>query len=318
MVKLGIIMDAVTSINTKKDTSSAILIEAQSRGYEIHYMETHDIYLSNSEAWAYTRIISLNQNVDSQINYIFKSEYNHQMLSNFDVILMRKDPPFNMEYIYVTYCLEHAEKKGTLIVNKPQSLRDCNEKIFATWFNDFTPATLVTCSQKNIQDFRDKYHDIILKPLDNMGGYSIFRVKNNDPNSSVIINSMTSNGTQFCMAQEYLSSIEYGDKRVLIVDGEIVPYCLARIPKDGETRGNLTAGGYGRPQLLEKTDWDIARHVAPILKSKGLMFVGLDIIGTRLTEINVTSPTGVREIEAVFPISITGMLLNAIEQHLDK
>ena len=207
---------------------------------------------------------------------------------------------------------------GTLIVNKPQSLRDCNEKLFTAWFSDLTPETLVTRNKAQLKAFWEKHSDIILKPLDGMGGASIFRVKEGDPNLGVIAETLTEHGTRYCMAQNYLPAIKDGDKRVLVVDGEPVPYCLARIPQGGETRGNLAAGGRGEPRPLTESDWKIARQIGPTLKEKGLIFVGLDIIGDRLTEINVTSPTCIREIEAEFPVSITGMLMDAIEARLQQ
>ncbi|QPR28941.1 glutathione synthase [Edwardsiella hoshinae] len=313
MIKLGIVMDPIASINIKKDTSFAMLLEAQRRGYQLHYMEMADLYLHQGEARAQTRLLSVN---DDKANwYRFDSEQDIA-LAELDVILMRKDPPFDTEFIYATYILERAEAFGTLIVNKPQSLRDCNEKLFTAWFADLTPDTLVTRRADQLRDFHTRHGDIILKPLDGMGGASIFRIKPDDANVSVIIETLTEHGQRFCMAQNYLPAIKEGDKRVLVVDGEPVPYCLARIPKLGETRGNLAAGGHGEARPLSESDWAIARKVAPILKEKGLIFVGLDIIGDRLTEINVTSPTCAREIEAVFPVSITGMLMDAIEARL--
>lgn len=313
MIKLGIVMDPITSINIKKDTSFAMLLEAQRRGYEIHYMEMSDLYLRGGEARAHTRLLSVEQNAESWFE--FGSEQDIP-LADLNVVLMRKDPPFDTEFIYATYILERAEEKGTLIVNKPQSLRDCNEKLFTAWFAELTPDTLVTRNAQQIREFWQTHGDIILKPLDGMGGASIFRIKQEDPNLSVIIETLTGHGSFYCMAQNYLPAIKEGDKRVLVVDGEPVPYCLARIPKSGETRGNLAAGGRGEARPLSDSDWEIARRVAPTLKAKGLIFVGLDIIGDKLTEINVTSPTCVREIEAAFPVSITGMLMDAIEKRL--
>jgi glutathione synthase len=315
MIKLGIVMDPIADINIKKDSSFAMLLEAQRRGYELHYMEMADLYLTNGEARARTRLLSVEQNYDKW--YEFGSEQDID-LASLNVVLMRKDPPFDTEFIYATYILERAEEKGTLIVNKPQSLRDCNEKLFTAWFADLTPETLVTRNKAQLKAFWEKHRDIILKPLDGMGGTSIFRVKEGDPNLPVIAETLTELGSRYCMAQNYLPAIKDGDKRVLVVDGEPVPYCLARIPQGGETRGNLAAGGRGEPRPLSDSDWDIARRVAPTLKAKGLIFVGLDIIGDRLTEINVTSPTCIREIEAVFPISITGMLMDAIEKRLGQ
>ncbi|EMD9272337.1 glutathione synthase [Cronobacter malonaticus] len=315
MIKLGIVMDPIANINIKKDSSFAMLLEAQRRGYELHYMEMADLYLDNGEGRARTRLVSVEQNYDKW--YEFGTEQDIA-LADLDVVLMRKDPPFDTEFIYATYILERAEEKGTLIINKPQSLRDCNEKLFTAWFADLTPHTLVTRNKAQLKAFWEKHGDIILKPLDGMGGASIFRVKEGDPNLSVIAETLTVLGSRYCMAQNYLPAIKDGDKRVLVVDGEPVPYCLARIPQGGETRGNLAAGGRGEPRPLTDSDWEIARRVGPTLKAKGLIFVGLDIIGDKLTEINVTSPTCVREIEAQYPVSITGMLMDAIEKRLAK
>jgi len=313
MIKLGIVMDPISSINIKKDTSFAMLLDAQSRGYELHYMEMNSLYLRGGEGRATTKKLSVKQDYDGW--YEFGTEQDIA-LQDLDVILMRKDPPFDTEFIYATYILERAEENGTLIVNKPQSLRDCNEKLFTAWFPELTPDTLVTRNSAQLKAFHKEHTDVILKPLDGMGGASIFRLKPEDANVSVVIETLTEHGTRFCMAQNYLPAIKDGDKRVLVVDGEPVPYCLARIPAQGETRGNLAAGGRGEARPLSESDWAIARTVAPILKQKGLIFVGLDIIGDRLTEINVTSPTCAREIEAAFPISVTGMLMDAIEKRL--
>ncbi|PHM33506.1 glutathione synthase [Xenorhabdus innexi] len=316
MIKLGIVMDPISSINIKKDTSFAMLLEAQKRGWEIHYMEMNDLYLHQGEGRARTRLLTVEEN--PQQWYQFDSEQDIA-LDTLQVILMRKDPPFDTEFIYATYILERAEVKGSLIVNKPQSLRDCNEKLFTAWFPELTPDTLVTRSASKLREFHQKHGDVIFKPLDGMGGASIFRLKQDDPNIGVIIETLTEHGNRFCMAQNFLPAIKDGDKRVLVVDGEPVPYCLARIPAQGETRGNLAAGGRGEARPLSESDWAIARAVAPVLKEKGLIFVGLDIIGDRLTEINVTSPTCAREIEAAFPeVSVTGMLMNAIEKRLGK
>ncbi|MFP1779503.1 glutathione synthase [Lonsdalea quercina] len=314
MIKLGIVMDPIAAINIKKDTSFAMLLEAQRRGWELHYMEMDDLYLNEGEARATTRKLSVEHNYDGWYQF---GDAQDIALHELDVVLMRKDPPFDTEFIYATYILERAEEKGTLIVNKPQSLRDCNEKLFTAWFSDLTPATRVTRRADKLREFHQQHKDVILKPLDGMGGASIFRLKQDDANVSVIIETLTEHGSRYCMAQNYLPAIKDGDKRVLVVDGEPVPYCLARIPQGGETRGNLAAGGRGEARPLSESDWRIARTVAPTLKQKGLIFVGLDIIGDRLTEINVTSPTCVREIEAAFPdISITGMLMDAIERQL--
>ena len=311
--KLGIVMDPIASINIKKDSSFAMLLEAQQRGYEIHYMEMADLYLLEGEARANTRLLSVKADA---ANWFSFGNVQDIALGELDVILMRKDPPFDTEYIYATYILERAEDAGTLIVNKPQSLRDANEKLYTSWFSQFTPKTLVSRDAKRLKAFYQAEQDVILKPLDGMGGASIFRLKPNDANVSVIIETLTEHGQRYTMAQRYIPEIIDGDKRILVVNGKPVPYCLARIPASGETRGNLAAGGRGEARPLSESDWAIANAVGPTLKAKGLIFVGLDVIGDKLTEVNVTSPTCIREIEAAFPISITGMLFDEIEQLL--
>jgi len=312
-MKVGIVMDPIDRINIKKDSSFAMLMQAQQRGYSLYYMEMADLYLLEGQARARTRRLAVKQDP----NQWFEFQGEHDVsLSELDVILMRKDPPFDTEYIYATYMLERAEDEGVLIVNKPQSLRDANEKLFTSWFAEHTPKTLVSRDPARLKAFYQQEQDVILKPLDGMGGASIFRLKPEDPNVSVILETLTEHGQRYAMAQRYIPEIIDGDKRVLVVDGEPVPYCLARIPARGETRGNLAAGGRGEARPLSDSDWAIARAVAPVLKAKGLIFVGLDIIGDKLTEINVTSPTCIREIEAAFPVSITGMLFDAIERRL--
>lgn len=312
-IKLGIVMDPISAINIKKDSSFAMLLQAQQRGYEIHYMEMADLYLLEGQARASTKRLTVQQ--DAANWYQFGAEQDIA-LSELDVILMRKDPPFDTEYIYATYMLERAEDEGTLIVNKPQSLRDANEKLYTSWFSQFTPKTLVSRDPARLKAFYQAEQDVILKPLDGMGGASIFRLKPNDANVSVIIETLTEHGSRYAMAQRFIPQISDGDKRILVVNGKPVPYCLARIPASGETRGNLAAGGRGEARPLSDSDWAIANAVAPTLKAKGLVFVGLDVIGDKLTEINVTSPTCIREIEAAFPISITAMLFDEIEQLL--
>ena len=314
-IKLGIVMDPISAINIKKDSSFAMLEEAQKRGYELFYLEMSDLYMEAGRAFGTMRPLTVKYDY---ADWYTLGEVIDQPLSTLDVILMRKDPPFDTEFIYATYMLERAEDEGCLIVNKPQSLRDANEKLYTAWFAEHTPTTLVTRRADKLRAFPAKHKDVILKPLDGMGGASIFRMKEDDANVGVIIETLTEHGSQYCMAQTYLPAIKDGDKRVLVVDGEPVPYCLARIPAQGETRGNLAAGGRGEARPLSEADWAIARAVGPTLKEKGLIFVGLDIIGDRLTEINVTSPTCIREIEAAFDVSITGMLMDAIERRLAK
>lgn len=315
MIKIGIVMDPISSINIKKDSSFAMMMEAQRRGWEIHYMEMSDLHLDQGVAIADTKVVTLKE--DPADWYQFGSEQTIE-LSTLDAVLMRKDPPFDTEYIYSTYILERAEELGTLIVNKPQSLRDCNEKLFTAWFPELTPTTIVTRKASKIKAFQEQHGDVILKPLDGMGGASIFRVKQGDPNVSVIIETLTNHGQNYAMAQTFVPDISNGDKRILIVDGEPMPYCLARIPAKGETRGNLAAGGRGEARPLSDTDWEIANTIAPVLKEKGLIFVGLDVIGDKVTEINVTSPTCIKEIEAAFDVSITGKLMDAIEGYVSQ
>lgn len=313
MIKLGIVMDPISDINIKKDSSFAMLLAAQARGYQLFYMEMQDLAMVNGEAMASMRQLSVKQDEN---NWYQLSEAQDTPLAELDVILMRKDPPFDTEFIYATYMLERAEEKGTLIVNKPQSLRDANEKLFTAWFAEFTPNTLVTRDAKRIKDFYRQQKDIIIKPLDGMGGSSIFRVKENDPNLGVIVETLTHHGSQFAMVQNFIPEITQGDKRILVVDGKPIPYALARIPQQGETRGNLAAGGKGVAQPLSESDLKIANAIGPELKKRGLIFVGLDVIGDKLTEINVTSPTCIREIEAAFDVDITGLLMDAIEARI--
>jgi len=315
MIKLGIVMDPIANININKDSSFAMLMAAQGRGYQLFYMEMHDLAMLNGKAIAKMRPLTVQQDTN---NWFELGEAVDTPMADLDVILMRKDPPFDTEFIYATYMLERAEEEGVLIVNKPQSLRDANEKLFTAWFSEFTPETLVTRDQARIRNFYHEQKDIILKPLDGMGGSSIFRVKPNDPNLGVIIETLTNHGQQYAMVQTFIADITAGDKRILVIDGEPVPYCLARIPQKGETRGNLAAGGRGVAQPLSESDWHIARTIGPELKKRGLIFVGLDVIGDKLTEINVTSPTCIKEIQAAFDVDITGMLMNAIEVRLGK
>jgi glutathione synthase len=239
-------------------------------------------------------------------------------LAELDVILMRKDPPFDNEYIYSTYILEAAEREGTLVVNRCQSLRDCNEKVFATQFPQCCPPVLVSADMQRLKAFHREHEDTIFKPLDGMGGSAIFRVKPDDSNISVILEVLTRNGCETIMAQKFIPQIEKGDKRILMINGEPVPYCLARIPLAGETRGNLAAGGTGQPQPLSEREQWIAAQVGPSLREKGLLFVGLDVIGDYLTEINVTSPTCIREIDAGYGLDIGGQLMECIVEALAK
>jgi glutathione synthase len=309
-IKLGMVMDSIQKINIKKDTSFAMLLEAQARGWELHYMELNDLYLRNGRAYARTRTLTVQR--DPQRWFEFHLEQD-MPLDELDVILMRKDPPFDQEYIYATYLLERAENLGVYVVNKPQSLRDANEKLFTAWFPQCCAETLVAREPERIRHFLQEQEEIILKPLDGMGGTSIFRLRRGDPNLSVILETMTRYNTRYVMAQKYLPEIVDGDKRILLVNGEAVPYALARIPAAGETRGNLAAGGRAEGRKLTERDWWIAKQVGPTLREKGLVFAGIDVIGDTLTEINVTSPTCVQELDREFGLNIAGMLMDHIE-----
>lgn len=313
-IKLGIVMDPIEDITFKKDTSIALLDAAQRKGWELYYMEQADLTIEQGRAMASMTKLSVEMNPEK---WFEKGADVYQPLSELDVVLMRTDPPFDNEYIYSTYILERAEKEGTLIVNKPQSLRDCNEKVFATEFPQCCPEVLVTKDAQRLKAFHQTHEDVIFKPLDGMGGSSIFRLKKDDPNVSVIIEVLTKFGKETIMAQKYIPEIKQGDKRILMIDGEPVSHALARIPKDGETRGNIAAGGRGVTQPLSERDLWIARQIGPTLKEKGLIFVGLDVIGDYLTEINVTSPTCVREISRDSNQDVAMTLMNAVEKRLN-
>lgn len=306
---LGVVMDPIQSINFYKDTTLSILLAAQEQGFKLFYMEQQDLFLENGAPFAEVRPLRVINNPDGWYEL---NQASAVPLNELDVVIMRKDPPFDSEFIYSTYILEAAEKLGTLVVNKPQSLRDCNEKVFATEFPQCTPPLLVSRSIKRLTRFLEEHQDVVFKPLDGMGGASIFRVRAEDQNLNVILETLTQFGNQTIMAQKYLPEITDGDKRVLVVDGEVIPFCLARIPSGNDFRGNLAAGGQGEVRPLSARDQWIAEQVAPSLVERGLLFVGLDIIGDYLTEINVTSPTCVQEIDRAQNTAIGEKLIAAI------
>jgi glutathione synthase len=312
-VKLGVVMDPIANINVKKDTTLAMLLAAQRHGWELHYMEQSDLSLDQGSARAKTRRLNV---ADDPKNWFELGAPHDIALAELDVVLMRKDPPFDMDFIYSTYILEAAQREGVLIVNDPRSLRDCNEKLFATQFPQCCPPLIVAASAERLKAFHDQHGDVIFKPLDGMGGASIFRIQQGDPNLSVIIETLTDHGRQQIMAQKYLPEIVDGDKRILLVDGVPAPYGLARIPLAGETRGNLAAGGSGVAKPLTDRERWICDQVGPVLKEKGLLFVGLDVIGDYLTEINVTSPTCVRELDRAHDLDIAGDLMDSIAAKL--
>jgi len=318
-IKLGIVMDPLSSINIKKDSSFAMMLAAQKLGWEIHTIYQDDLYTENEVAKAHSRITRVNNNPSHWFD--ISSEQDIE-LSTLNVILMRKDPPFDIEYITSTYILELAEKSGTLIINKPASLRDNNEKMFVSLFPQCCTPFLVSRNKKRLRDFVEQrfqaeQQDVILKPLDGMGGTSIYRVNPQDPNLSVILETVTENESRTVMAQQFIPEITHGDKRVLLIDGEAVPYALARVPAKGETRGNLAAGGTGVGIELNERDRWICQQVGPVLKQQGILFAGIDIIGDYLTEINITSPTCIRELDQIYSLDIAGDLMRCIEQHLN-
>jgi glutathione synthase len=316
-LKVGIVMDPIDTIKPYKDSSFAMLLEAQRRGHMLYYMQPEDVYLKNGQAWGEVSELKVwDRNREQQ--YFGFGQTLEMPLKELDIILIRQDPPFNNDYLYSTHMLELAEAEGVLVVNKPQSLRDANEKLFASWFPECTPPTLVAADRDRLKAFIQEHRDTILKPLDAMGGSSIFRVRHDDPNINVILETMTSFGKHHIMAQVYLPEIKDGDKRILLINGEPIDYVLARIPAEGETRGNIAAGGTGVGMPINERERWLCRQIAPVLKAKGLYFVGLDVIGDYITEINVTSPTCIRELDAQFGLNIAGTLFDCLENHLQK
>ena len=313
--RLGVVMDPIEGITYKKDSTLAMLWAADQRNWDIYYMTPADLYISGGEARAHTKRLQVFR--DPQHYYELGTAEDIRM-GDLDVILMRKDPPFDKEFLYTTHLLEMADRQGAWVVNRPQSLRDCNEKLFALQFPQCGPTHLVSRDAKSLREFHRQHGDVVMKPLDGMGGSSVFHVKADDPNVGVIIEILTEHGNTTIMAQTYLPAIRQGDKRVLLIDGEPAPYCLARIPADGEARGNLAAGGTGRAQPLSDRDRWIAEQVGPVAREKGLLFVGLDIIGDSLTEINVTSPTCIREIDDQCGTDIGGQLMDCIAAKLKQ
>lgn len=312
---LGIVMDPIGSIKPYKDTTLALMLAAQKRGWQLRYLEQSDLWLRDGIAWGRVRPVTVFD--DRKHWFEFTGEAEAIQLGELTAILMRKDPPFDMEFVASTYILERAEAQGALVVNRPASLRDCNEKAFTAWFPELCPPTLFARDERTLRAFHAEHRDVIYKPLDGMGGSGIFRIGADGMNLGSVIEQLSDNGRRTIVAQRYLPAIADGDTRVLVVDGEAVPYGLARIPQHGETRGNLAAGGRGEPRPLTPAQARIAAAVGPELVRRGLLFVGLDVIGEHLTEINVTSPTCAREIDAAFGTDIGGLLIAAIDRRLD-
>ena len=314
-VQIGVVMDPIESINFKKDSTLAMLLAAQRRGWSLHYMQMGDLFVRDGVSRAHMRGLRV---ANDPGRWFELDAPCTRALGELDVILMRKDPPFDMEFVYSTYILERAEAAGTLVVNRPQSLRDANEKMYTAWFASCCPPTLVTRSLPLLHEFLAEHADIIVKPLDGMGGMSIFRVKSGEPNTNVIFETLTNSGMRYAMAQRFVPEITEGDKRVLLIEGEPMPYALARVPAADDARGNLAAGASAVPFEIGERERHIARQVGPVARAKGLIFVGLDVIGDYLTEVNVTSPTCIREIEAECDIDIAGRLMDAIETRVGR
>jgi len=308
--RLGVLMDPISQITTKKDTSFALLLAAQARGDRLYYLEQSDLYLSHGRVHGRLRPLTVR---DDPANWFSLGEAIEAPLAEaLDLLLMRKDPPFDQEYLYSTYLLELAESDGLMVINRPGSIRDANEKLFAAWFPQCTPETLVSRDIGRLRRFLDEHPRIVVKPLDGMGGSGIFRIDRGDQNTGSILEQLTQRGQQTIMAQRYIPEISAGDKRILLLHGEPVDHCLARIPAEGEARGNLAAGGRGVVQPITERDRWIAAQVGPTLVKKGLIFVGLDVIGDYLTEINVTSPTCLREIAKATGRDLAGEFLDRL------
>jgi glutathione synthase len=314
--RLGVVMDPIDAVKFSKDSTLAMLLAAQARGFELYYLEQRDLSLRDGVAFGRVRPLTVYADAT---RWFSLGDPRVEPLGSLDTILMRKDPPFDTEYIYSTYILERAEEQGALVINRPQGLRDMNEKVYTAWFPQCCAPTLITRDMKEMEAFLHEHGTIVCKPLDGMGGRSIFVLERHDKNTNVVLETLTDYGRRFAVAQRYIPDIvETGDSRVLLIDGEPVPYALARIPSPTDNRGNLAAGarGVGRP-LNDRDRW-LAGQIGPVLAAKGMLFVGLDVIGGYVTEINVTSPTGIRELNKQFGIDIGDLLIQAVEGRLRK
>jgi glutathione synthase len=313
-ISVGVVMDPIESITPKKDSTLAMLLEAERRGAEIHYMLQGDLKLVAGEARALSRELHVRDDLDDWFETGAEQDI---ALGDLDVVLMRKDPPFDIEYIYTSYILERAEEAGALIVNRARALRDINEKAYTAWFADCSPVTIITRSISEMKFFLSEHGRIVVKPLHSMGGRSIFVVDQSDNNANVIFETLTDYGRVFAMAQVFVPEISEGDKRILLIDGEPIVHALARIPPADDYRGNLVVGAVGEGRDLSARDRRICSRVGPVLKEHGVIFAGIDVIGDFLTEINVTSPTGIRELDKIFDLNIAGQMFDAIEKRLD-
>lgn len=309
--KTGIVMDPIGEIQTYKDSSFAMLLEAQRRGHDLCYMEPGDLYVKDGRVFSRMRGLEVR---DNTTDWYSTTPQDDGPLDKLDMVLMRRDPPFDMNYIYATYMLELAEKAGTLIINRPQALRDANEKFFINHFPQCCVAMLISSESHQLRAFVEQHGHCVVKPLDGMGGESIFQVREGDMNLNVILETITLHNSRPVMAQRYIDEISAGDKRILVVNGEPVPYALARFAGKGDFRGNLAKGGTSKAVPLSERDRWICSQVAPELKRRGILFAGLDVIGDWLSEVNVTSPTCIRELDAAHGLNIAGLLLDAAEE----
>ena len=312
-IVLAVLMDDIASINQKKDSTFAMLLEAQCRRWEVYTFDSSDMFYKEGKVLANACKTYVS---DSDSDWYRVEKQQTLPLADVDVIFMRKDPPFNMDYIYATYLLEQAENIGVMVINKPSSLRDANEKLFALNFSDCIPKSLVSCNKNKLNGFINNHKDVVVKPLDGMGGLDIHKLKAGDSNIDKVLSSLTNQGKRYIMAQKFLPAIKHGDKRILLINGKPIEYALARIPAKGDFKGNLAAGATGVGQPLSARDRYLCKKIAPTLIYKELLFVGLDVIGDYITEINVTSPTGIRQLDKQFGINISAQLLDAIEEKL--
>ena len=312
-MNIAFIIDPLDSLKIYKDSTFAMMREASRRGHALFVLEQHELFVRDNQVQASNRQLTL---TGDESHWYRLGATQITPLQQFDAVLMRKDPPFDMEYLYATHLLQAAERQGARVFNRGQALRDFNEKLAILQFAEFTTPTLVTREPQQVREFVAQHQDVILKPLDGMGGMGIFRLTPNDPNLGSILETQMQGGARSMMVQRYIPEITRGDKRILLIDGEAVPFCLARIPQQGETRGNLAAGGRGVAQPLSERDWQIAKALGPQLRAQGLLLVGLDVIGDYLTEVNVTSPTCFQEITQQSGFDVAAMFIDALERQL--
>jgi glutathione synthase len=311
---VAVVMDPIEDIKPAKDTTLAMMLAAQRRGWRLSYLELRHLWLRDGVAYGRAHPVEVR---DDGADWYTRGEPETLRLADCDAVLMRKDPPFDTEYIYATYILERAEAAGTLVVNRPQGLRDMNEKVYTAWFPECCAPTLITRDMGDMHAFLREQGRAVCKPLHGMGGRSIFVLEAGDKNASVVFETLTEYGTRYAIVQRYIPDIvTTGDARVILVDGEPVPYALARIPSSADNRGNLAAGAKGVGRPLDDRDRWLAGRIGPVLRERGMLFVGLDVIGGFVTEINVTSPTGARELDRQFGLDVAGALMDAIARRV--